>query len=613
MRSSTSVAALALALLQGTAAMNNNAFARTFNKLAEMGLNPDGTSMGNPSTDEDTFSITGLESLSAASGHSSSESVSAAAPEVILEEYVELPVDNFAQDKGQNYAYHGTFNNRYWVSTAAYKPGSPVFVYDVGEANANAYALNRLQNSTSFFKQIVDQYNGIGIVWEHRFYGNSSPTPIDINTPPEDFRYLTTEQSLADVDRFARQFSRKNINYTLTPDKTPWVFVGGSYPGMRAAFMRNKYPDTIFASYASSAPVQASVDQSFYYDPIWRGLNRYGFGNCTRDIQAAVRYIDRVFDSKNKTATNALLIKFLGLGAEKNSPETFADALATIVFPWQSYGVEGGTTGLRRFCDWLETDTDGMKPQLAGAEGHAPKKGSKWVAERWASYPWWPQNVNTYRTCRSSSCPTQIQITNKPTPVETECSGKANVSGTCDLNRQFSDPAMISWTWQYCTQWGFFQSANLGPRQLVSKYNSLQHQADICHRQFPTAPRSLLPAWPDVARTNRVFGGWSIRPSNTYWSNGEFDPWRTLSPASDISSAPKDVVLTQEAPRCGASTSRKELFGYVVPNAQHCYDFRTVGVTVPEGATSRGYFTGALTEWLACFSPRKGYTRPWRA
>jgi hypothetical protein len=429
MRSPTSIAALTLAFLQGTAAMNN-AFARKFNLMADMGLNPDGTPIDSPSADDEFMNIASTQSLKATTADTVS---TLAAPEVITPEYVELPIDNFAASKNQAYSYHGTFWNRYWVSTSAYKPGSPVFIYDVGEANAEPNALFRIQNETSFFKQLVDQYHGIGIVWEHRFYGNSSPTPVDINTPAEDFRYLTTEQSLADVDRFAKQFSRKNINYTLTPDKTPWVFVGGSYPAMRAAFMRDKYPDTIYASYASSAPVQASVDQSFYFEPIWRGLNKYGFGNCSRDIQAAVRYMDRIMDF-NATAAAQLKIQFLGLGAEKNSHATFADALTTIFATWQSYGVEGGTVGLRRFCDWIETDTDGMKPTIAGADGLSKGKGAKYTVARWADYPWFNSNVNQY--------------------LETECSGKENVLGNCDLNRKFTDPAMISWTWQYCTQWG---------------------------------------------------------------------------------------------------------------------------------------------------------------
>jgi hypothetical protein len=61
--------------------------------------------------------------------------------------------------------------------------------------------------------------------------------------------------------------------------------------------------------------------------------------------------------------------------------------------------------------------------------------------QRWASYPYFAPNVNNY--------------------LETNCSGKADVVGDCDLDRKFTDPAMISWTWQYCTQWGKYISVSL--------------------------------------------------------------------------------------------------------------------------------------------------------
>ena len=89
-----------------------------------------------------------------------------------------------------------------------------------------------------------------------RVDGNSTPVTIDLDTPPEAYRYLNTEQSLADFDVFAKQFSRPGINASLTPDAVPWVMTGGSYPGMRAAFLRDKYPDTVYAAFASSAPVE---------------------------------------------------------------------------------------------------------------------------------------------------------------------------------------------------------------------------------------------------------------------------------------------------------------------------------------------------------------------
>lgn len=170
-------------------------------------------------------------------------------------------------------------------------------------------------------------------------------------------------------------------------------------------------------------------------------------------------------------------------------------------------------------------------------------------------------------------------------------------------------PAGTSVLTRLSQQWGYFQSANLGPTQIVSSYNSLQHQADICHRQFPTAKEPLFPAWPRTDATNAHFGGWSIRPSNVYWSGGEYDPWRTLSPLSNETWAPHPLI-EQNIPQCGVSTSESEIFGYVMPNAEHAFDFRT---TFPPGETSRGYFYAALKEWLKCWKPSGKTGRPWSA
>ena len=55
-------------------------------------------------------------------------------------------------------------------------------------------------------------------------------------------------------------------------------------------------------------------------------------------------------------------------------------------------------------------------------------------------------------------------------------------------------------------------------------------------------------------------------------------------------------------PACGKGQDEDEIFGFVLKNAQHCYDFRT---NVPDGDKSRSYFYKALDGWLKCFSPKK--------
>jgi len=73
-------------------------------------------------------------------------------------------------------------------------------------------------------------------------------------------RFLTMEAALKDVEVFANQFEWKD--HVMNPKKIPWVLVGGSYAGQRAAMLREFYPDTFYAAYASSAPLQETYNYS---------------------------------------------------------------------------------------------------------------------------------------------------------------------------------------------------------------------------------------------------------------------------------------------------------------------------------------------------------------
>lgn len=496
--------------------------------------------------------------------------------EDIKAEYVTLPLDHWDADAG-------TYQNRFWASEQYYKPGGPVFIFDAGEGNADGNV--DFNNPSSMQVQMLKKFNGIGINWEHRYYGTSTPTPINLTTPATAFEFLDTEQALADVPVFAWNFTRKSLsNIDLTPGSTPWVFVGGSYPGMRAAFVRHVYPETIYASYASSAPVQASIDMSFYFDPIWQGLISYGYTNCTADLNAAILEIDKRLDDP---ATNAAIKeKFLGPNSSKTRNGDFADTLAIVLGHWQGYGPRGP---IGEFCNWISTDP--ITKKTSAAEGFAASKGVEHTIDRWASFPQYIAEVNKQY---KSSC-LGYQSTKSSSNVTTAIS--------CDLTSgaRYPDPDMIAWTWQYCTQWGFFQSANLGPHQIVSKHNSILHQRDVCHDQFPDGLASgLLLELPKANETNANYGGWDIRPSNTYWTGGEFDPWRTLSPLSDQPFSNK-WVAEQKVPDCGKADAMDEnspIFGTLLPGSQHCYDFHTgLGYTAP----ARELFAQALTKWLGCF------------
>ncbi|KAL1613368.1 hypothetical protein SLS54_010699 [Diplodia seriata] len=508
-----------------------------------------------------------------------------------VDQWVTLPLDHFGSDER-------TFDNRYWISTSGYEgAGSPVFIYDNGEGAGDSSTIEY-----GWFKDMVDSFGGIGISWEHRYYGESISFNISTDTDPEDMKFLTVEQALADVAAFASNFSHPDYSdVDLTPASTPWVFVGGSYPGIRAALMRELYPDIIYAAYASSAPVEARVNMSSYFDPIWDGLHAYGYGNCSQDVRAALLHMDELLADDESAA--AVKQQFLGRNAEKNSNGDFAYALSTIWFGWQNGGPQGT---IAAFCDYLETrETANGTVIAAGEHGWAPKMGAGWVAQRWAEWPSLAGMVS--EDCEGNVVPPSSPMSRRSDNSTTSDGDSSDDSApVCDLSllTLSTEPDDISWTWQYCTQWGFLHAANVGPRQLTSAYNDLDYQMSICRAQFPAAAASgLLPAWPAVEQLNALTGGWQMRPSNTFWTGGEFDPWRTLSPLSDdLEDAPMPY-LTQTAPACGVSTSADELFGFLLPDSQHCYDFDTT----PTAVRAQKYFTKALKGWLECFEPSGGY------
>ncbi|KAJ5885379.1 hypothetical protein N7495_009889 [Penicillium taxi] len=495
----------------------------------------------------------------------------------INSEYVDVPVDHGNSSLG-------TYQNRYWVSDKYYQQGGPVFIYDVGEASAESSARIQLGNDSSLLASMLFEFGAMGIVWEHRYYGDSLPFPVTNDTPPGQFEFLNNRQALADIPFFAETFSHPSYkNVDLTPSATPWVMVGGSYSGMRAAFTRHEYPETIFASFASSAPVEARIDMSIYFEQVYAAMVSNGRFNCTRDIKAAYEWIDGELEKNESTAAEVKKL-FFGEGAEVNSNGDFTAALSGVYGFFQAYGLGGGEGGLGALCEHMETDESG---EVAGPHGFAPSQGKEYAARRFASWPVFVELINVnYNTNCGQLDPDQ--------PLE------------CALNPKATDPDTIAWTWQFCTEWGYYQSNNVGPHSLLSRYQTLDYIQYTCNRQFPEAvEENILPKQAEVDKTNYQTGGWNIRPSNVYWSGGQFDPWRTLSTLATESIAPQDVTFTTDIPKCNVETGEKIVFGYIMENAEHCFDFR---MNFAPGNTSRGIFHEALTEWLPCFSPIKAIT-----
>ncbi|KAF3902301.1 hypothetical protein ABW21_db0204802 [Orbilia brochopaga] len=453
---------------------------------------------------------------------------------------MEMPLDH-----SENKTNNETFMNKFWVYDRYYSTGGPVFLYHGAETNMSEYAEYWLTDSV--ITSMLQEFGGMGIVFEHRYYGGSTPQPVDL-------RYLTTANAIADVDYFAHRFkSGKYPEQDKTPKATPWILLGASYGGNLASFVREKYPETIFAAYSSSAPVQAEVDMGAYFDRIYHGIFKLNPA-CARNLHSAILYIDQQLS--NGTRANAAIKKlFLGPGGEDNTDGDFADSLAFQFHTFQTSGLDDlsdddDTQTLKNLCNWINTDgANNTSPD----EGWEKSKEGKWIATRWASYPSLADWIYGYS---GASCGGY--------------NASADVVWPCALGNVYSDPDDVHWRWQYCTEWGYFQSGNEGPFQLVSKYSDVQHWKSQCEKQFEDTG-DTLPALPITNITNSLYGGWSRPQPRTFYAINDMDPWSVLGFYSNDTDAPLYHV-SNVVPGCEDKISGNNIFGYLLKDSYHAQD-----------------------------------------
>jgi len=118
---------------------------------------------------------------------------------------------------------------------------------------------------------------------------------------------------------------------------------------------------------------------------------------------------------------------------------------------------------------------------------------------------------------------------------------------------------------------------------------------------------------PDVTNINNKYHGWHMSTTNVLFVNGQYDPWRALSVASDVNPAEPGNTLTTAIPAAGKALPNGTLFGYMVQNGLHCSDLSynltavqtntTVPGSVDESANeAHELFASALSVWLPAYT-----------
>lgn len=123
-----------------------------------------------------------------------------------------------------------------------------------------------------------------------RFFGYSFPQPEE--DAIHFIQHLNMEQALQDLIRFTTsvELPIPVLQANYSPDNSPWIAIGCSYPGTLAAMLQKYYPGTFAASVASCAPLHVSGNYWQYWKAIEEVLPR----DCSSDLQMIVAHLDKL-------------------------------------------------------------------------------------------------------------------------------------------------------------------------------------------------------------------------------------------------------------------------------------------------------------------------------
>ncbi|XP_034832497.1 putative serine protease K12H4.7 [Maniola hyperantus] len=369
---------------------------------------------------------------------------------------------------------------------------------------------------TGIMYELAKETNGALYVSEHRYYGESKPLN---GTDAEALKYLSARQALAD-----NAYLLKYLKHFYIYKKSKVVVVGGSYSGNLAAWMKLLYPDLVDAAIASSGPVLAKMDFYEYLEKVSDNYELYGTKKCLGTIKKIFKRYDKLI----QTADGIKLLKEEENICEKcnlSAPENQQIFFGVKVGEFMRISQYGTTEQIKGHCQSLQNE----------------------------SIPRTPPEESTRNNCTCYDFDETIK-------------------GYYSKENEW----IISWLYQTCTEFGYFQTTSSDDHPFTNNM-PLNFYIRMCHKLFgPDFDEERVIK--GVAAVNDLYGALHLNVTNVVFSNGNLDPWSTLSVLE---------ALSYNAP------------AVVIPRASHCRDlFSNRDGDIEELKEARKDIKNLVKKWI---------------
>jgi len=416
------------------------------------------------------------------------------------------------------------WSQRYWENLDVYRGEGLAFLHIGGEAEANP----RWLDYGAWYKWA--QENGAAMfVLEHRYYGQSKPTE-DMST--ENMKFLSSRQGLEDAGHF---ISAMNERHNLTT----WITFGGSYPGSLSAWMRLRFPHLVTGAVSSSGPLFAKLDYQEYLQVVADALDTTGPG-CNEALNQAITTVEMMVEMEDTWEDLSNKFKLCstldGLNSMdvKSFMELLIDNLAGIVQYNGRYEED-----IFSICAVMtdESLADPVDRLAAVNEIMLEMSGEECVD-------------HTYQ---------------------------AFLQDLTNINWTAGGVGWRQWTWQTCTEFGWYQTTNQEsavygsslPLDFFERWCMDAFGEDFTHEMLAN----------NVANTNIEYGGFQPSVSNVVFVHGSIDPWHAMGVLEDLNELAPSIYI---------------------PGTSHCADMYPDSSSDPEELTAARLRIGELVNTWIC-------------